>query len=90
MRHEASSPPTASQIKKQVEYYFSPRNISRDIFLQNKAAEHPQGWVPLDVIMTFNRMKLLGANPQETIEALKDSEVEIMEEDGKVMLRRKD
>jgi len=39
--------------KKQIEYYLSEENLTRDTFLRSKM--DADGWVPLHVIMNFNR-----------------------------------
>eukprot|EP00960_Hanusia_phi_P062723 765245-Hanusia_phi.AAC.1 len=76
-------------VRKQVEYYLSTQNLQKDRFLQSRIAQHNEGWVPLELIMTFNKMKSLEVRQEETIEALKESEIEVKEVEGKYMLRRK-
>lgn len=72
---------------KQLDYYFSDENLSKDFFLrQNMDVE---GWVPLDLILSFKRVKIIinqgGIN---VTEALQDcSNIETNEEGNRV--RRK-
>src|SRR3989338_10693601 len=61
------------QIKKQVEYYFSESNLRKDQFLKKTSSEH-QGWVPLSVLMTFNKLKELTQDPQVVLAALETSD----------------
>lgn len=56
-----------NQIQKQLEYYFSPANLDADEFLQS--AMDADGWVRIDVLIPFARMKVLGATKELVIEA---------------------
>jgi hypothetical protein len=44
-------------IKKQVEFYFSDSNFRKDTFLKSAAEMDPEGYIPIAVLLTFNRMK---------------------------------
>lgn len=44
---------------KQITFYFGDSNLSTDKHLQKKVAEDPEGWVKLDHIASFKRMKSL-------------------------------
>lgn len=46
------------KIIKQLEYYFGDKNLSRDKFLQRKL-ESGNGWVGIDVLLTFNKLRRL-------------------------------
>ncbi|KAH7956305.1 la protein homolog [Rhipicephalus sanguineus] len=46
------------KIIKQLEYYFGDKNLSRDKFLQRKL-ESGNGWVEIDVLLTFNKLRSL-------------------------------
>lgn len=59
--------------KKQMEYYFSEENLERDLFLRSKMDS--DGWIPLHVIMSFNRLRTLTADLNLILEALYSSEV---------------
>jgi len=68
----APKPLTAEQKEKifaQVEFYFSDANLPTDAFLMKKVrAGGDEGWVPLDVICSFNRMKqLLKKRPHSVV-----------------------
>lgn len=57
----------------QVEFYFSDSNFRHDKFLRLKASEDSEGYVPLSVLLTFNRLKALGATQADVADALEDS-----------------
>ena len=46
-------------IIRQIEYYFSENNMRRDKFLIQKVGETEEGWVEINVLLTFNRLKAL-------------------------------
>lgn len=53
------TPEQRDKILTQVEFYFSDANLPTDAFLMKKVKSNPDGWVPLAVIVGFNRMKQL-------------------------------
>ncbi|CAH8444881.1 unnamed protein product [Schistosoma turkestanicum] len=75
-----------SRIRNQIEYYFGDRNITRDRYLQEKMTT--DGYVPLEVILNFPRMKQLDASSNLIIHACRNSSVvEIDSEKG--LIRRR-
>ena len=56
-------PSLTEKIIKQIEYYFSDVNMINDKFMQKKI-QRDSGWVSLDVLTKFNRLKV---NFQKTI-----------------------
>eukprot|EP01123_Difflugia_compressa_P007852 TRINITY_DN2198_c1_g1_i1.p1 TRINITY_DN2198_c1_g1~~TRINITY_DN2198_c1_g1_i1.p1 ORF type:complete len:436 (-),score=128.60 TRINITY_DN2198_c1_g1_i1:49-1356(-) len=48
----------AKKLKKQLQFYFSDSNYINDKFLRSKAAEN-DGYIPISVFITFNRVKIL-------------------------------
>ncbi|KAK9475992.1 hypothetical protein V1514DRAFT_338271 [Lipomyces japonicus] len=50
------SPADVAAILKQVEFYFSDQNFPKDKFLWT-TAKNNDGWVPIDVIASFKRMR---------------------------------
>ncbi|KAF5204384.1 La-related protein 1c [Thalictrum thalictroides] len=52
--------PVRAALTKQIEYYFSPENLCKDIYLRKFM--DVQGWVPLSVIADFNRVKQFANN----------------------------
>ena len=70
-------------VRKQVEYYFSDFNFRTDKFLRHKAGEDADGFVVLDVLLTFNKIKALKvSDPKVLSRALEDSEELELSEDG--------
>ncbi|XP_076446091.1 la-related protein 1B-like isoform X5 [Babylonia areolata] len=75
-----------SFLVKQLEYYFSDVNLARDVFLRRHMNE--EGWAPISLIATFNRMKTLTLDVQAIKEAIKKSkDLEISEDEEKVRSR---
>lgn len=62
----------------QVEFYFGDYNLPKDKFLQTKTKEN-EGWVELDTLLTFNRMKSLTTDKEIITNALKQSKNDIIE-----------
>ena len=50
-------PSLTEKIIKQIEYYFSDVNMSKDKFMQEEI-QRDSGWVNLDVLTKFNRLKV--------------------------------
>lgn len=68
-----------SRLKKQLEYYFSEKNLAGDIFL--RSLMDAEGWVPLEKLMTFPMVKKLGADVSLSAKTLDDSTVVQVSED---------
>uniref|UniRef100_G3ML08 HTH La-type RNA-binding domain-containing protein n=1 Tax=Amblyomma maculatum TaxID=34609 RepID=G3ML08_AMBMU len=77
-----------AKIIKQVEYYFGDFNLPRDKFLQGKVKED-DGWVTIETLLTFNRLKSLTTEENVVAEALKKSTNQLLEvsSDGKKIRR---
>lgn len=76
-----------AKIIKQVEYYFGDKNLPRDKFLMQKIKEDEDGWVTLECLLTFNRLKSISGEAEVVAKALKKSEaglVEVHEDNTKV------
>eukprot|EP01114_Cavostelium_apophysatum_P017765 TRINITY_DN5353_c0_g1_i2.p1 TRINITY_DN5353_c0_g1~~TRINITY_DN5353_c0_g1_i2.p1 ORF type:complete len:904 (-),score=234.82 TRINITY_DN5353_c0_g1_i2:344-3055(-) len=58
---------------KQIEYYFSVDNLCKDLFLRQQMNE--EGWVPLTLVMNFNRVRTLGADYETTLDVLATSKI---------------
>ncbi|KAK4321976.1 hypothetical protein Pmani_007259 [Petrolisthes manimaculis] len=73
------------QIKKQVEYYFSDENLAKDIFMRRKMSK--DGYIPVSLIASFNRMKALSHDVKLIVDVCKTSDkLEVKDE---VWLRTK-
>lgn len=79
------------KIIKQLEYYFGDMNLARDKFLQEKIKED-EGWVSLEVMVTFNRLKILSEDFEVLMSAMKKSTSGLIEvnEEGKKIRRSPD
>lgn len=53
-------------LTQQIDYYFSLENLIKDIFLRKNMDN--EGWVPLDLILNFKRVKLIINGIQNSIE----------------------
>jgi len=73
------------KLKKQVEFYFSDVNIAKDVL--SKMAESAEGFVPLTVLLTFNRINQVTKDAKELLEALRGSEALVVDE-AQMAIRR--
>ncbi|GJD06371.1 Lupus La protein [Galdieria sulphuraria] len=76
------------KVRNQVEFYFSDANLPRDKFLRSKTGESGDGYVYLDIIASFKRLRSLTTDMSIIREALKNSNLVELNEDG-TKLRRK-
>lgn len=75
-----------NKIVCQVEFYFGDYNLPKDKFLLSKVSEN-EGWVDVDTLLKFNRLKKLTTDKALISEALKGSDhgiVEVSEDNLKV------
>lgn len=77
-------------LKSQIEYYFSADNLPKDLFLRSKM--DAQGFVPIDVIGSFPRIRQIsGQNLDFVRAACADSQdIDYVLGDGKELLRRRE
>ncbi|KAG2449754.1 hypothetical protein HYH02_005279 [Chlamydomonas schloesseri] len=62
---DALSDAVKAKVLRQIEFYFSDSNLPKDKFLKERIAEDPNGFVKLNVICAFQRMRdLLGVKDQ--------------------------
>ncbi|XP_045142197.1 lupus La protein-like [Echinops telfairi] len=77
-----------AKICHQIEYYFGDFNLPRDKFLK----EHiklDEGWVPLEIMIKFNKLNRLTTDFNVIVEALSKPKVELMEiSEDKTKIRR--
>jgi lupus La protein len=75
-----------NKIINQIEYYFGDVNLRRDKFLKEEVAKE-EGWVKLETLLTFNRLKALSDDAKVIVTALRKSAsglVDISEDEAKV------
>ncbi|KAL0925775.1 hypothetical protein M5K25_004145 [Dendrobium thyrsiflorum] len=81
-----SPDPQRAMLLKQIEYYFSPENLCKDIFLRQNMDE--KGWVPISLIAGFNRVKQLTNSVQYILDTIQLSAV--VELQGEKIRKRND
>ncbi len=64
-----------TQIRQQMEFYFSDSNLSKDRFLRQEIQVAPDGFVDLSVFLKFNKIRQLTSNQEIIAKALKKSEL---------------
>ncbi|XP_053386456.1 lupus La protein-like [Mercenaria mercenaria] len=79
------------KVIRQVEYYFGDCNLPRDRFLQEQVKQD-DGWVPLEIMLNFNRLKQITEDTAVIAESLRKSTSGLIEvsEDGKKIRRNPD
>jgi len=70
---------------EQVEYYFGDKNYNKDGFLQAAAKEHPDGFIPLETIMSFAKMMTFKPTLDELAALLSTSAVVEISHDGQMI-----
>lgn len=66
------------KIIRQVEYYFGDINLPKDKFMKEKVKED-DGWITVECLTTFNRLKQLSTDFEEICKALKKSDSGLLE-----------
>jgi len=79
------TPPDSAAVQKQVEYYMSDENLKGDQFFHEKISGNGEGWLPLNLILSCNKMKAMKATLEDVVKALEGSKLEL--KDG-VSVRR--
>ncbi|XP_037268618.2 la protein homolog [Rhipicephalus microplus] len=76
------------KIVKQLEYYFGDLNLSRDKFLREKI-KSGFGWVDIDVLLTFKKLRSLTENKEDIADAILNSASSLLEvhKDGTLVRR---
>ena len=70
------------------QYYFGDFNLPRDKFLKEQI-KLDEGWVPLEIMIKFNRFNRLPTDFNVIVEALSKSKAELMEiSEDKTKIRR--
>ncbi|KAJ3189425.1 hypothetical protein HDU85_003055 [Gaertneriomyces sp. JEL0708] len=75
-------------VLRQVEYYFSDENYPNDRYLLEVSEKH-SGWVPLNTLMRFSRMKALTSDTQLVARVLSQSLVVEVNPKSKKSVRRR-
>lgn len=78
----------AEKIIRQIEYYFGDINLNKDKFMKEEI-QKDSGWVELETLIKFNRLKVLSTDFKEIIESLKKSTSNLLEiDEEKKKIRR--
>lgn len=76
-----------AQLQEQVEFYFGDSNLQKDRFMKQEISKHPEGYVPIPTIASFNRMKQITDDLNLVVKAMKLSSM--LEVNGdETMVRR--
>ncbi|CAH8599954.1 unnamed protein product [Schistosoma turkestanicum] len=78
--------PLESKIIRQIEYYFGDVNLSRDKFMKEAVKEN-DGWISMDTMMKFNRLKSLSEDAEFIKKSISKSQSGLIEV-GEKGLRR--
>ncbi|EDW82415.1 uncharacterized protein Dwil_GK25140 [Drosophila willistoni] len=73
-------------IRGQMEFYFGDANLSKDRFLRRHVEQDP--FVPLEIFLTFNKIKLLTQDIQQIATSLSNSQLLELDKSG-LKVRRK-
>ena len=78
-----------NDIKKQISFYFSDSNLSRDKFLSNLILNSTEGYVPIDTIASFSRIQEINCDRKILVKAM-GMIPELQLNDEETMIRRKE
>ena len=67
-----------SSIKQQIEFYFNDSNFRKDAFLRTAAKEDADGFVPISVLLTFNKLNKLTKDENIIKDAIKSSDIVVI------------
>lgn len=79
---------STADIRKQVEYYLSDGNLSRDPFFNSKIREDAHGYLDLSFILNCNKIKSMSVTKETIVDAIKDS-TEVEADETGTRIRRK-
>lgn len=66
------------KIVRQIEYYFSDINLSRDKFM-NEQMSKDDGWIPFSVLLTFKRLEALTRDAKTIVQCINDAKSDLVE-----------
>lgn len=80
--------PLEKKVAEQIEYYFGDHNLPRDKFLKEQL-QVDDGWVTIETMLKFNRLKSLTSDVAVIVESLQKSQTGLMEiSEDKTKIRR--
>ncbi|KAK6623458.1 hypothetical protein RUM43_009310 [Polyplax serrata] len=87
-KNESDSAKLHEQILKQVEYYFGDINLPKDKFMLEQIKQN-DGWIPMSVMMKFQRLAKLSTDPKVIASALEPSELMEVDDTGEELKIRR-
>ncbi|KAJ4751381.1 hypothetical protein LUZ62_085786 [Rhynchospora pubera] len=84
---DAMSDEVIQKITKQVEYYFSDINLATTEHLMRFISKDPEGYVPINIIAAFKKIKALIQTNSQLATALRASSKLVVSDDGKKVKR---
>ncbi|KAF7711895.1 lupus La protein [Silurus meridionalis] len=78
MAEQQEMSPLEKKVAEQIEYYFGDHNLPRDRFLKEQI-QLDDGWVTLETMLKFNRLKSLTLEAAVIVEALQKSKTGLLE-----------
>ncbi|KAF5890721.1 lupus La protein, partial [Clarias magur] len=78
MAEEQEMSPLEKKVAEQIEYYFGDHNLPRDKFLKEQI-QLDDGWVTLETMLKFNRLKSLTTDAAVIVESLRKSTTGLLE-----------
>lgn len=63
---------TIHRLQSLLKFWLSPHNLSKDVHLIRALTDHPEGWTPVSVFMTFNKVRALPADESLVFRALQE------------------
>lgn len=69
------------RLREQIEFYFCDANYARDKFMMAKATEN-DGAIPIQILLTFKRLKAMNPTIDHIKEAVKESDIVEVEENA--------
>ncbi|KAL9957934.1 hypothetical protein ACROYT_G034892 [Oculina patagonica] len=87
-KHKKRTKKIKAQLQEQVEFYFGDANLHKDRFMKQEISKHPEGFVAISTIASFNRMKQITDDINLVIKAMKMSPMLEVSEDNTMVKRR--
>uniref|UniRef100_A0A8C6UQN5 HTH La-type RNA-binding domain-containing protein n=1 Tax=Neogobius melanostomus TaxID=47308 RepID=A0A8C6UQN5_9GOBI len=88
MADDQEMSPLEHKVARQIEYYFGDHNLPRDKFLKEQL-QVDDGWVTLETMLKFNRLKSITTDSTVIVAALQKSKTGLLElSDDNTKIRR--
>ncbi|KAI9270337.1 hypothetical protein BDA99DRAFT_501505 [Phascolomyces articulosus] len=68
-----------AKIRKQVDFYFSDSNFPFDKFLYFLSKKNSEGWIPLETVAGFKKMKMITEDQEQVVSALRSGDSDLVE-----------